>query len=143
MISEQFSKFDSEAIDRLLSLPTLFAYEQFRDAPARFGWLSDIRTRREEVRVTYRLDSRVAPIPASELGARHRHSEMNRTHWAIKDEDLIGVLADAGLLDKGKIARTEGAAANVATSSGLAPFSSRRRSSGGLRESQNWTSRLS
>lgn len=110
-ISERFSKFDSEAIETLMSLPTLFAYESFNKKPARLGSITDIQLRDRQVRIMYKIDRNFEPIPMPALEQLSweldiGNDEMYRTHWAIKDENLIDTLLKAGLIDERSLGRT-------------------------------------
>jgi len=92
---------DDQAIAELKSLPTIFAYEEPRDTPARVGRVTRIRSRRGRVRLDFELLKDVPAIPAAQLAKMAFDLdvdgwEMNRTHWAIKDVDLIEVLEGAG-----------------------------------------------
>jgi hypothetical protein len=94
---------DERAIAELTSLPTLFAYEQVHDAPARLGRVSRISTRGNLVRFEY-IFARTPAIPSKEIVSRRvaldiDEWELNRTHWAVKDIDLIEVLDSGGLID--------------------------------------------
>jgi hypothetical protein len=94
---------DERTIAELLSLPTLFAYEKVQDAPARVGRVTRVATRGNRVRFEYQILAGVPPIPPARLLELARNLdidvdgwEMNRTHWAVKDVDLIEVLSAAG-----------------------------------------------
>lgn len=127
LLSERFRKLDSEAIDKLASIPALFAYEKFREQPVMFGWLTGIATRQNKVGISYKLDPNVEPIPLAELEKLNweldiGNYELSRTHWAVKGEDLIGVLAEAGLLDKEKVMQGAGAPDSVSLDSDSPPL---------------------
>ncbi len=94
---------DERAIAELTSLPTLFAYEKLHDAPARVGRVTRIGTRGKLVRFEY-IFAKIPPIPNKDIVSRRVSLdiddwELNRTHWAVKDIDLIGVLDRAGLIE--------------------------------------------
>lgn len=93
----RFSTLSPKIIAELQTLPTVFAYETPVGSPARVGWLTSILTRDREVRVTFALDDVIAPIPQDRLVSlswelQIGDYELNRTHWAIKDADLINVI---------------------------------------------------
>ncbi len=97
------AKFD---IDQLMALPTLFAYEHFREAPARVGRVTRIRHSGNRVPFEYELDQAMPPISHERIAGLEWELditkwEMNRTHWAVKDVDLIEALAEAGLVRQG------------------------------------------
>jgi hypothetical protein len=84
--------------------PTLFAYEG-RDEIVRVGYIRRIKERGRTVLIEYEFDDAILAFNFSavsdyriqlDIGER----EMNRTHWAIKDEDLFEILASAGVADQ-------------------------------------------
>ncbi len=102
-IIEAYKKLDESIISRLTSLPTLFVYEANIDEPARIGRIKTVQRRQGEIRITFEFNDSISPISRDsihelqwELG--FRKLEMNRTHWAVKDVDLLAVLAAAGLI---------------------------------------------
>lgn len=101
-IAERFKSLSSEAIEYLMELPCLFAYEGFQH-PIRMGRLTTIRERGKKVVVGYEFHPRLNAIQASEIEKIAplldiRDWEMNRTHWAIKDEDLFHRLRSASVI---------------------------------------------
>jgi hypothetical protein len=104
---------DAEAKRDLLSFPTLFAYETLCDQPARVGRLTDLpHQARSDVRFEFSLDDAIAPITPSTLhdlawDLDIGNLELSRTHWAIKDVDLLRVLRDAGHVVKTTVRHTE------------------------------------
>jgi MoxR-like ATPase len=97
-IRAQFENLDPEAISRLCALPTLFAYEAIVDSPARIGRITKIMPGASIVSFTFQIDPQARPLSRDELigiqgllGVVHSF-ELNRTHWAIKDIDLLDVI---------------------------------------------------
>lgn len=98
-IAAELGSLDAGARQRLIQLPTLFAYEGVReDRFARLGRVTRIQAMGGEVRLEYRVDD-VPPIPSQifedlrwelEIGGW----EMSRTHWAVKDADLLRILTE-------------------------------------------------
>lgn len=106
-IVARFNDLREDQLDRLRSLPSVFAYESSRRMDARVGHITAIRLRNREVLVSYRFDENVAPIPHQMLLDRKRTLdigdwELNRTHWAVKDVDLIEFLKAQGLAAAGE-----------------------------------------
>jgi hypothetical protein len=102
-IAERYKNLDNTAITELISFPALFAYERVHGLDARLGFIKEIRVRSGRVGFEYGFYSELPPIPAAELdGLRWEldidELEMNRTHWAVKDVDLLASLIDAGLI---------------------------------------------
>lgn len=94
----QLKQLGQDAVNKTLeALPTLFAYEAPVNVSARVGWITSIRNRDRDVRITFRLDNEVQPIPAAQLAALKwelsiGEYELNRTHWAVKSVKLLETL---------------------------------------------------
>ncbi|MEA9559564.1 FRG domain-containing protein [Xanthomonas campestris] len=100
-VAARFKELNSEQIEHLLALPCLFAYEGREDM--QLGQLTSIRLRGRDVVIGFQIDENNVPIPFEHIDPiQHRLDirdwEMNRTHWAIKEEDLLVELAGAGLV---------------------------------------------
>jgi hypothetical protein len=103
-LSEKYRSLNDAAIEALLSFPALFAYETSNHQPARIGRITRIRHRGNSVRVEYEIDPYISPIARERLLALQidldvSDWEMNRTHWALKDADLLPILIKAGAVD--------------------------------------------
>jgi hypothetical protein len=91
------------AIEVLKSIPCLFAYEAVIGGDMRIGRLKEIRERGRDILIEFEFDDSMPPLayatvkPIAEL-LDIRDWEMNRTHWAVKDEDLIARLRTAELI---------------------------------------------
>lgn len=103
-VKQEFAALDDLALNALLRLPTLFAYEKFVDAPAHVGRITGISRRQNEFSFSFAFDPAVAPIPRdrllqllTELDIDPKW-EMNRSHWAVKNVNLATVLHREGLL---------------------------------------------
>src|ERR1700682_2960761 len=99
-------------------MPTIFAYEFTRDlpkdpnedpAPAALASLRASRASSGKWNFKYVYDDGIAPIPtgrlralASELDIDVARNENYRSHWAVKDIDLLGVLRKEGLVTPAK-----------------------------------------
>lgn len=102
-ISKRYKRFDKPSIDELITFPSLFAYEKHNDIGARIGWINNIKVTPGLVIVEHELDSSFPTIPASDLSELSSKLdilkwEMNRTHWAIKNKNLLDVLFEASLI---------------------------------------------
>ena len=102
VLMKRFGALGRAAVTRLKSFPCLFAYEAER-GDARIGHLTSIRERTGSIVIEYEFDKKIPSFPASKLADLYMQLdigrwEMNRTHWAIKDEDLLKVLATAGVI---------------------------------------------
>lgn len=103
-VADSFRELESRQIDALLKMPCLFAYEG-TDEPVRVGRLKSIkhRNRNQDLYIEFEFDNDIGAIPYESIRPLHgaldiRDWEMNRTHWAIKDEDLFEVLSRAGVI---------------------------------------------
>lgn len=101
-LKEQFSNLTDASIAQLQQYPCLFAHEGSCGNPARFGYITGITKRKQLVRIEYRLDQESPPIPNDTLTQLAwdldvTDWEMNRTHWALKEVDLLTVLAHTNI----------------------------------------------
>lgn len=103
-IRETFAQLTAAIIEQLKSFPCLFAYEGTAEE-LRVGYLRQIKERNQSIYIEYEFDTLIAPFPFSSIANLQSRLdigkwEMNRTHWAIKDEDLFQILLDAELIDQ-------------------------------------------
>jgi hypothetical protein len=103
-LCEHFKTFTPTVIEELKSFPTLFAYEGTEEY-VRVGYIRRIKERGQTLLVEYEFENDIPPfrfLAKSDLLIRLDIGdwELNRTHWAVKDEDLFGVLAAAGLANE-------------------------------------------
>jgi len=103
-VKQLFAKLDDAALNKLMELPTLFAYERFVDKPACVGRITKIARRQDGFSITFAFDTAVASL-TPDLFTRMLEEldidskwEVNRSHWAVKNVDLAEVLHRAGLL---------------------------------------------
>lgn len=106
-IVSRFNELRADQLERLCTLPSVFAYESGRERDARVGQITSIRVRNREVLIEYRFDENIAPIPHQMLLDRKRvldigDWELNRTHWAVKDVDVIAFLEEQNLVAVGE-----------------------------------------
>lgn len=105
-IAASFRELKAPQLKALMDLPCLFAYEG-ADRPMHVGRLRSIKLRGNGglIYIQIELDRRIPPIPFDQieplqLALDIRDWELNRTHWAIKDEDLFDVLIGADLVSQ-------------------------------------------
>jgi len=90
-----------DVVAELKSMPALFAYEHPTDHPARVGWIIEIQRRQRDLRIVFRFDPAVPPIPPGQIEQLLRQLdiepkyEVHRTHWAVKEVDIFDVLRTA------------------------------------------------
>lgn len=96
-IREKFDNLEPSIIAELCNLPTLFAYESDINKPAQIGKITTINREGGVVFFTYEIDRKHRPISrdtwvqqGQDLGIFDGF-EFTRTHWAIKNVDLIYV----------------------------------------------------
>ncbi len=90
---DKYSDLSKSAIKELLQCPCIFAYEKPCKKDPKFGFITNITIRQGQVRVEYEIievESFLSYKNIEELlfELDINKSELNRTHWAIKDVDL-------------------------------------------------------
>jgi TIR domain len=103
-LRNRLKKLTASVIEELKSFPTLFAYEGQKET-VRVGYIRRIKERGKTILIEYEFDDEIPPFNFSTLSSFKiqldiSEWEMNRTHWAIKDEDLFEILASAGVVDQ-------------------------------------------
>ncbi|MFM5352081.1 FRG domain-containing protein [Aeromonas dhakensis] len=113
-IAEAFKSLTPSLIETLKGYPCLFAYEGDRE-DLRVGRFTSIKERGRNLLIEFEFDHNIPPIlfdaikPIAPL-LDIRDWEMNRTHWAVKDENLFERLVTAGILNQaqaGELAKQE------------------------------------
>ncbi|URJ44475.3 FRG domain-containing protein [Paenibacillus polymyxa] len=102
-ISDVFKNAKQEQLEALKEFPCLFTYEGF-EGDSKVGYLKKISDRGRTYLIEYSFDEKIPPIQSSDLKdiallLDIRGWEINRTHWAIKDEDLLTRLSEARLIE--------------------------------------------
>lgn len=103
-LQTRFKELTPSLVEELQSFPCLFAYEGNAES-FRVGYIRRIKERGKSLFIEYDFEVDIPPLSFSEINKLKvnldiENWEMNRTHWAIKDEDLFVILADAGLIDR-------------------------------------------
>lgn len=101
---ERFGNLTESAIEELKSFPALFAYEG-KKHDTQVGYIRKIQVFGKLVRVNYEFEESIAPIPYVKLAPIMAQLdidefEFRRTHWAIKDENLLEILRLAQLINQ-------------------------------------------
>jgi hypothetical protein len=101
---DRFKKLTASRIEELKSFPALFAYEG-QDEIVRVGYIRRIKERGKSLLVEYEFEEGIPPFNFSQISQLKVQLdidkwEMNRTHWAIKDEDLFEILSSAGIANQ-------------------------------------------
>lgn len=104
-ITERFGSFDDASTAALTRFPTIFAYEQANEQAPKFGRITYIskRPNRLEVRIDYELIELPKFLTNEELWAMGAELDLgswesSRTHWAVKDIDLVREMIPKGIL---------------------------------------------
>jgi hypothetical protein len=102
-LTDRFGDFHPEQVQQLLTYPCIFAYENGRDQPPKFGRIRAIERNGGAVRVRYDIQSVIPFISIGQLRGLFSELdssdwEFNRTHWALKDVDLFRTLKRHGIL---------------------------------------------
>lgn len=91
----------------LCGLPTVFAYEDGVSTHAHIGFVRNVRERStsNRIRIEYEVIREIPSIKQEVLEELAwdfdiSQFEYNRTHWAVKDVDLVEILVEHGLCDK-------------------------------------------
>ncbi|WP_269540322.1 nucleotide-binding protein [Cerasicoccus fimbriatus] len=106
---DRFKKLTQELIDEIKEFPTLFMCEGEK-SPTIIGRITDIKVREAELRIYFEESEHLSRIETG-LIAEHATAldiydfEMNRTHWAIKDEDLYHELTRANIISKEQLSQ--------------------------------------
>lgn len=103
-LSDQYGKLDEPALVKLTNVPTLFAYEHGIDKHAQLGRITAVRRLGNSIRIEYEIDKSLPTLSPNDVekmraGLDLGKLEMYRTHWALKDVDLLAVLSEGGLID--------------------------------------------
>lgn len=103
-LKERFKSLTAEAIEELKSYPALFAYEGIQK-DVRIGYLRRIKERARSILIEYDFEPNIPAIPFAKIAPLEgrldiENWEMNRTHWALKDEDVFEILHSSGLIDE-------------------------------------------
>lgn len=102
-IREPLKDLTEDNLETLATLPTLFMYEQHAEGVPRVGMIKRIQQRGSEFRVIFEFYEELPPIDPDAIAA-HKWDlnladfEFSRTHWAVKDGDLLAILREHGLI---------------------------------------------
>lgn len=99
-IREEYKLSNKAALDKLLQLPCIFAYEDFHKHNAYIGYITDITVRSSGVKVKYNklseLSFDILHKLTFELDINMSRSitELMHTHWTVKNVNLFKELGD-------------------------------------------------
>tara|TARA_B110000908_G_C10195370_1_gene422631 strand:- start:52 stop:1344 length:1293 start_codon:yes stop_codon:yes gene_type:complete len=109
-IASALKELSESHVENLKSYPCVFAYEG-DDSDVRIGYLTSIKERGRNLLIEFEFQQDIDPIPFEKILPIAtlldiRGWEMNRTHWAVKDEDLFKRLRDQGIIEPNKQTKT-------------------------------------
>lgn len=109
-IASVLKELSESHIENLKSYPCLFAYEG-EGSDVRIGYLTAIKERGRNLLIEFEIQQDIDPIPFEQIQPIAplldiRGWEMNRTHWAVKDEDLFERLRERGIIEPDKQTKT-------------------------------------
>ena len=96
-IKEKYGTLSEEILEELKSFPVLFLYEDGIEGDARVGYITYIKVQHNSISIEYKIYPSINSISYSTISNLKQKLdigkwEMNRTHWAIKDENLWELL---------------------------------------------------
>lgn len=109
-IATAFKSLTPDLIETLIKYPCIFAYEG-NEEDLRIGKLTSIKEMGKKLLIEFELDINIPSIPYELIKPISplldiREWEMNRTHWAVKDEDLFERLIKADILNSDQTLQT-------------------------------------
>ena len=102
-IADTYKNLTEKRIDKLKSLPCIFAYEGLGET-IRIGHLVSIKEIGKTIHIEYELHANIPEISYTVIKSITslldiRNWETNRTHWAVKDVNLIKILTSVDIID--------------------------------------------
>ena len=106
-IKLKYNTLDEKNSELLKEYPTLFLYEGFRGI-AKIGFITSIQKTNQTIRIKFSFINGISGFEAEilnklKLELNITDWEVNRTHWAVKDEDLINILYRNGILTRNQV----------------------------------------
>lgn len=111
-IIARFHQLDESAVKLLTSLPTLFWYETRNEKAGRVGWVDEVRRIGGNIVVQFSFDPYLPEIPfqvlfdlapALDIRLGSRELEGHRTHWAVKNVDLLDTLNSRKIINRSQV----------------------------------------
>ena len=103
-VRDAHSPLSAKIIADLKSYPSLFLYERYVKN-AYVGYIREVKERGRSIAIEYEFDPQIPAIEgtaieeiATELQIWEKRGEPYRTHWAVKDVDLLSVLSENNLI---------------------------------------------
>lgn len=104
LISKRYKHLTEETKEELKAIPTLFVIEQ-EVVSSRVGFITDIKIKDGKIVFNFEIDKKLKVLPKGKVKQIGKEiglgdGEIYRTHWAIKDADLLEVLIDSNHLTR-------------------------------------------
>ena len=105
-----FNLYDDRVVEQIFSLPSLFMSENvdyMRSRPGQkvlFGRVTDLTIEPNDIRISFEAEMQIFQQSITDIShdlgiiGNPGCSELNNTHWTIKQVDLINVLTRTGLM---------------------------------------------
>lgn len=102
-ISDKLEKLSDKELTSMVALPCLFAYEAWNRLSMRVGRITKFVRRQSTVLIEFEFEKNIPEISYESIEPYFqyfdiREWEMNRTHWAVKEGNLLDMLRTRGLL---------------------------------------------
>jgi hypothetical protein len=102
-ISNKLEKLSENDLKLMAALPCLFAYEAWNRLAMRVGRITKFVRRQSTVLIEFEFEKNIPEISYDSIEPYFQYFdirkwEMNRTHWAVKEGDLLDMLRDRDLL---------------------------------------------
>lgn len=102
-IADKLEKLSEKELKSMAALPCLFAYEAWNRLEMRVGRITKFVRRQSTVLIEFEFESSIPGISYDSFEPYFQYFdirkwEMNRTHWAVKEGDLLDMLRTRGLL---------------------------------------------
>lgn len=96
-IAAQYGTLSLAQIDAIIQFPCIFAYETQCHKDPKLGYIRKIEKRQQKLKIYYKIIHLDKDLTQAEFVAMERELDMHsyeysRTHWAIKDVDLLKAL---------------------------------------------------
>ncbi len=100
-IKEIYGSLDQKSLEEIKTIPSIFAYEKPGTKNPKFGYITDVLIRGDEVRIEYSITDvddffTVSDFQSLAFELNMPDFEYYRTHWAIKDGDIDVLLKKKG-----------------------------------------------
>ena len=98
-LKEKLRRFGEDDIMEIKNAPCIFAYEDYVNKDAYIGHITDIIVRQTGVKIVFEKTGTLPQTLMNQLQFELdiKSWELSRTHWAVKEVDLVSVLLPFGI----------------------------------------------